>query len=105
MRRSGQDNLPLLDAGVGERLVFFEYCISLIFVSLRRTSVVVRLRSAQRGWLVGLPYTMLSLLCGWWCIPWGFIYTPLCLWTNLSGGRPIAAEELARYGDCATGKG
>jgi hypothetical protein len=105
VRLSGQDNLPLLDAVVGERLVFYEYCISLIFVCLRRPSALVRLRPGQRGWIMGLPYTMLSLLLGWWCIPWGLIYTPLCLWTNLSGGRQIVAEELARCGDSAVGEG
>ena len=35
MRLSGQDNRPLPDAVAGERLVFYEYCISLIVVSLR----------------------------------------------------------------------
>jgi hypothetical protein len=97
MRLSGQDNLPRPDVVAGERLVFYEYCISLVLISLRRPSVVVRLRPGQRGWIRGLPYTMLSFLLGWWCIPWGFLYTPLCLWTNLSGGRPISAAEAARW--------
>ena len=105
MRSPGHDNSPRPDAVAGERLVFYEYCISLIFLSLRRPTAVVRLRPGQHGWLKALPYTMLSLLLGWWCIPWGFIYTPLVLWTNLSGGRQITAEEWQRYGetvDCGT---
>jgi len=90
MRLAGQDDRPLPPPVAGnDRLVFYEYCISLIFVSLRRPSVVVRLRPGQWGWIRGLPYTLLSLLLGWWCIPWGLIYTPLTLWTNLSGGRRI----------------
>lgn len=98
MRAAGSDQfIPLAALGDGERLVFYEYCISLIFLSLRRPSALVRLRPGQRGWVRGLPYTMVSLLLGWWCVPWGFIYTPLTLWTNLSGGRPITAEESARY--------
>ncbi len=103
MRQPGQDNRPLPDSVAGERLVFFEYCISLVFISLRRPSTVVRLRPGQRGWIKGLPYTVLSLLLGWWCIPWGFVYTPLCLWTNLTGGRPITAEEWANGANPATG--
>jgi hypothetical protein len=102
MRLPGQDNPRFPNADTGERLVFYEYCISLIFVSLRRPSAVVRLRPGQRGWIKGLPYTILTLILGWWCIPWGFVYTPLCLWTNLSGGRPITAEELRRWGETAT---
>jgi hypothetical protein len=102
MRLEGQDDRPRLAlAAEGERLVFYEYCISLIFLSLRRPSAVVRLRPGQRGWIKGLPYTILSLVLGWWCLPWGLIYTPLALWTNLSGGRPITTEELERWGEPA----
>lgn len=97
MRREGQDNPD--PAAEDECLVFYEYCISLIFLSLRRPSALKRLRRGQRGWIKGLPYTILSLLLGWWCLPWGLIYTPLTLWTNLSGGRRITEEELRRYGD------
>jgi hypothetical protein len=105
MRQPGQDNRLLLDSVTGERLVFFEYCISLVVISLRRPSALVRLRPGQCGWIKGLPYTILSLCLGWWCIPWGFLYTPLCLWTNLSGGRPIAPEELMNRKDSATSAG
>jgi hypothetical protein len=105
MRLPGQDNRPLPDAVAGERLVFYEYCISLVVVSLRRPSAPIRLRPGQRGWIKGLPYTILTLILGWWCIPWGFLYTPLCLWTNLSGGRSITAEELQYWGKAAGCKG
>jgi hypothetical protein len=102
MRLEGQDDRPQPTlAAEGERLVFYEYCISLIFLSLRRPSAVVRLRPGQRGWVKGLPYTILSLVLGWWCLPWGLIYTPLTLWTNLSGGRRITTEELERWGEPA----
>jgi hypothetical protein len=104
MRLSEQDNRPLSEAAAGDRLVFYEYCISLIFISLRRPTTIVRLQPGQRGWIHGLPYTILSLLLGWWCIPWGFIYTPLCLWTNLSGGREITAEEWALWSKPADGE-
>ena len=40
-------------------------------------------------------------MLGWWCLPWGLIYTPLTLWTNLSGGQRITAEELQRWGEPA----
>ncbi len=99
MRLAGQDDRPPVDSAAGgERLVFYEYCISLVFFSLRRPSPLVRSAPGQRGWRKGLPYAILSLLLGWWCIPWGLIYTPLVLWTNLSGGRRITAEEQQRWG-------
>jgi len=100
MRLAGPDECsPPNLAAEGERLVFYEYCISLIFVSLRQPSALVRLRPRQRGWIRGLPYTILSLLFGWWCLPWGLIYTPLTLWTNLSGGRTITTEQQQRGGE------
>jgi hypothetical protein len=74
---------------VSGRLVVYEYCISLAFITLRRTSGVYRLRPGESGRLKGLPYTLLSLVLGWWGIPWGILYTPLVVLTNLSGGREV----------------
>jgi hypothetical protein len=100
MRLDGPDNRTSPDPTVDRvRLVFFEYCISLIFISLRRPSALYRLGPHQSAWIRGLPYTFLSLLLGWWSIPWGLIYTPLTLWTNLAGGRVLTEEELARWGN------
>ena len=79
----------------GARFVFFEYCISLVFVTLRRPSAVVLLRRGERGLARGLPYTLLSLLLGWWGLPWGVIYTPLAVFTNFRGGRDVTAEVWA----------
>jgi hypothetical protein len=76
----------------GGRLVFYEYCISLIFLTLRRPSRVRLLRAGDRGIVRGLPYAVLSLLLGWWGIPWGVIYTPMVLLTNLAGGQDVTAE-------------
>jgi hypothetical protein len=77
------------DAAAGDRLVQFEYCISLVVITLRRTSSVYRLRPRELGLVKGLPFTLVTLLFGWWGVPWGIIYTPLALLTNLSGGRDL----------------
>src|SRR5215469_4805654 len=79
----------------GGRFVFFEYCISFIFVTLRKPSAVVLLRPGEYGLARGLPYTALSFLLGWWGLPWGLIYTPLAILTNLRGGRDVTAEVQA----------
>jgi hypothetical protein len=75
------------------RLVYYEICISLIFLTLRRPTAIHELAPGESGVLRGLPYTVLTALFGWWGIPWGFIYTPLALWTNLSGGRELLSAE------------
>jgi hypothetical protein len=83
------------ELAAGGRFVLFEYCISLIAVTLRRPTDVYFLRAGQWAILRALPYIAVSLLLGWWGIPWGFIYTPLALFTNLSGGRDVTAQVKA----------
>jgi len=80
------------ELAAGGRFVFYEYCISLIVVTLRRPSAVHFLRGGSRGVLRGLPYVLLSLLLGWWGVPWGIIYTPLALVTDLTGGCDVTAQ-------------
>lgn len=79
----------------GERTVVYEYCISLIAVTLRRPTQPIRLRAGQRAWLCGLPYVAVSLLLGWWGLPWGPIYTPLTIFSNLAGGCDITSQVRA----------
>ena len=57
--------------------------------------VRIYLRPGELGLVRGLPFSLLSMLVGWWGIPWGVVYTPLVLITNFSGGRDITKEVLA----------
>jgi hypothetical protein len=70
----------------GARLVRFEYCISLLFFTLRRQSRVYLTESWQERYLRGLGYSVLALLLGPWGVPWGLILTPRAVWVNLTGG-------------------
>jgi len=83
------------ELAAGARFVFFEVCISLIFLTLRRPTDVYFLRANDLGLARGLPYTLASLLLGWWGVPWGIIYTPLVLLTNLSGGCDVTSQIRA----------
>jgi hypothetical protein len=83
----------------GGRLVEYEFCISLVVGSLRRTSGVRLLKPGELGLVRGLPFTILSFLLGWWGIPWGIIYTPLAIITNCAGGRDVTGAFLARLGN------
>lgn len=78
----------------GGRFVCFEYCISLLVVTLRQPTEVCFLRQGEWGVLVGFPWTLVSLALGWWGLPWGVIYTPLTLITNLCGGCNVTAQVL-----------
>lgn len=79
----------------GGRFVFYEYCISFIFGTLRRPSAVRLLRAGEGGFWPGVPYSLVSLVLGWWGLPWGFVYTPLSLVTNFGGGRDVTAQVRA----------
>jgi hypothetical protein len=76
----------------GGCFVFYEYCISLVFVTLRRPTGIYFLRANDTGLLRGIPFVLISLLLGWWGLPWGVIYTPLTIFTNLSGGHDVTTE-------------
>jgi hypothetical protein len=82
----------------GGRFVFFEYCISCVLITLRRPSDIRFLRRGQWGWVRGMPYTIVSLLLGWWGLPWGILYTPLVVLTNLTGGCDVTAQTCAYLG-------
>jgi hypothetical protein len=79
----------------GGRFVVFEYCVSFLVTTMRRSSDVYFVRAGQGTFSLSLGYTLLSLFLGWWGIPWGFIYTPLCLSTNLHGGKDVTELVVA----------
>ena len=78
----------------GGRIVVYDYCVSLVIVSFKRASDPYLVRAGESRITPGWPWTILSLLLGWWGIPWGFIYTPWVLITNFGGGRDVTAEVM-----------
>lgn len=81
----------------GGRFVCYEYCISFVILTLRCPTRVRLLREGESAWWQSLPYTLVSLLLGWWGVPWGVICTPLAVFTNLCGGHDVTAQV------CGTG--
>lgn len=80
----------------GARLVRFEFCISLLFFTLRRQSGIYLTESWQERHLRGLAYSVLALLLGPWGVPWGLVWTPWAVWVNLTGGVDETDAVLAR---------
>ena len=81
----------------GGKFVMYLYCVSLIFVTYKRPSEIRFIKAGESAALNGLGYTVLSLIFGWWGIPWGPIYTIEALWTNLTGGRDVTPEVLNQH--------
>ena len=80
----------------GGKFVFYQYCVSAVLVTFKRTSNIYFLRGGQHSAAHGLPFTLISLVAGWWGIPWGPIYTVQSVWTNITGGRDVTPEILAQ---------
>ena len=71
----------------GAKFVLFQYCISIIVLTFRRPSDIYFLRQGESAVVKGLPFTLLSLVAGWWGIPWGPIYTIQSVYNNSRGGK------------------
>src|SRR5687767_8709049 len=78
--------------GQGGKFVMYQYCISILILTFKRSSNVYFIRHDENSVVKGLPFTLLSLLLGWWGIPWGPIYTIQSIWVNLKGGRDVTQE-------------
>ena len=70
----------------GGRFVQFYYCISIIVMTFRRGSHIYFIKADESAVSKGLPWTLLTLLLGWWGIPWGPIWTIQSLAVNFRGG-------------------
>ena len=94
----GHSTESLLDAiDRGGRFVIYSYNFSLVVMSFKRPSNIYFIRPGENRLVKGLPFTLISLLFGWWGIPWGVIYTIQSLHQNLTGGRDVTKEILARF--------
>lgn len=78
----------------GERFVVYHYAISVVFYSFRHPTKVHSLRSRSHAVLKGLPWTLLTLLLGWWAFPSGPLFTIQCLFINLRGGEDVSGDIL-----------
>lgn len=98
MRIIGIDNLTSEELSDelfrGGRFVIFKYCVSVILLTFNRPSNIYYLRPGESAFARGFGFSMISLLFGWWGIPWGPIFTIGALVTNFSGGRDVTVEVL-----------
>ena len=87
---AGMSNQELADEiSRGGRLVIYQYCVSIGVLTFLRPTKVYLIRWGESPRSKGWGYTFISLLVGWWGIPWGFIYTPWAVLTNITGGKDV----------------
>ena len=85
----------------GARFVVFEYVWSVLLVSKRRTSAIFFLRPGERAFWKSLPYNLVTLVCGWWAIPWGPAFTIGAVKDNLQGGHDVTGRVIEQILDAA----
>ena len=89
----GLSDAELTDAlPSGGRFVVYKYCMSFIVITLTQGSGIYFIRPGESAVLRGLPYTLLSLVLGWWGFPFGPIFTLVCFFTNFAGGSDVTNE-------------
>ena len=82
----------------GGRFVIYQYVVSALVITFRRSSDVYFVRGGESAAAKGLPWTALTFFAGWWGFPWGLIYTPMALFKNLGGGTDVTAAVLSSLG-------
>jgi len=78
----------------GGKVVVYQYCISLLVITFKRSANVYFIRHDENAVVKGLTFTLLSLLLGRWGVPWGPIYTIQSIWVNFGGGRDVTKEIM-----------
>ena len=78
----------------GGKFVMYQYCISILILTFKRSSNIYFISHDQNSVVKGLPFTLLSLVLGWWGIPWGPIYTIQSVVVNFQGGKDVTQEVL-----------
>lgn len=79
----------------GGRFVHFPYTISLVLMTLRRSSSIYFIRPEESSFKYSYKHVGTNLVMGWWGIPWGPIYTIGALYHHMSGGKDITQAVLS----------
>jgi hypothetical protein len=98
MQIKGINNLTVHEiqdeVGAGGKFVIYSYCVSIIFMTFKRGTDIYFIRHTENRLVKGLPWFFISLFLGWWGFPWGLIYTPSALYTDIRGGKDVTDEVM-----------
>ena len=76
----------------GGKFVIYRYCFSALIVTVMQNTDVYFVRAQESRVGKAVRWTLLTLVAGWWGIPWGPIRTFQSLWINLQGGEDVTAS-------------
>jgi len=75
----------------------FQYAISIVILTFKRASDIYFIRAGEETIGKSLPFTLISLVAGWWGIPWGPIFTVQSMVNNFRGGKNVTKEVVASF--------
>ncbi|GAB4094389.1 hypothetical protein [Flaviaesturariibacter terrae] len=103
----GDRTLAELEADIyaGGRFVIYTWAVSVVVMTFKRPSEIYYIPSGKSRLVAGLKYSLISLVFGWWGIPWGPIYTIGAFVCNFGGGKDITQQLLAAMQEAALGDG
>jgi hypothetical protein len=78
----------------GGKFVVFQYCISLLVITFKRSSDIYFIKAGQSTAEYSAKWTLLTLLFGWWGFPFGPIFTVIALYHNFRGGKDLTQEVI-----------
>jgi hypothetical protein len=78
----------------GARFLYFQYCISILVMTFKRTSDIYFVRPGESIFARAAGFSLVSLVLGWWGIPWGPIWTISTVFTNARGGTDVTQEMV-----------
>lgn len=81
------------DIAKGGKFVIYTYVFSCIIMTFKRPSKIYYIPSNKYAISNGYPYLLLSLILGWWGIPWGPIYTIQSIWYGFVG-KDVTSEIM-----------
>ncbi|MBI1305215.1 MAG: hypothetical protein GC181_01220 [Bacteroidetes bacterium] len=81
----------------GGKFVIYKYCISIIVMTFQRPTDIYFIKGGESGVVKGLGFSFITLLFGWWGIPWGPIYSIGSMITNFRGGTDVTAAVLQSF--------
>jgi hypothetical protein len=79
----------------GGKFVVFPYTVSVVLVTLRRSSDIYFIKADENTFKYSYCYVLLNLIIGWWGIPWGPIYTIGAAYDNIVGGKDLTLEVMS----------
>lgn len=75
----------------GAKFVYFEYCLPFLMHN-KKTSRTFYVQAEKSVFYIGLLFSLISLLFGWWSFPFGPIYTVQSIISNFRGGKNITNQ-------------